>query len=485
LILRTVIWFVTVVASHPNAPLDLIEWLSWGHEWQWGSAKHPPLPAWIADVFSELSPGDVWGVYLAGYLVTAGCLLAAWQLGRRYLSDRYALIACLCLDGLMYYTNDPAEFSNNVMLNLGWAWLIVFFDRAIHDGSFWSWIAVGITAGLTLLCKYTVGVLFIVFALYILFDRDARKCLRTTGPYLAAVMAIVIVMPHLRWLWDHQFITFRYARERSTESDVDWTSHFFHPAMFVLGQTIYLLPVFLVLLPLLSFRGRSPEQQDVRRRTLFLHFVVLGPVALLLGLSIATGCVLREIWGSPLWTFYGVWFLANFRKAASATSYRWAIRCWVIMAIALLAFSVVKMTVGPYLSMKPFREHFPGKQLAHEVNALWAARYGGVPPIIGGEPWLAGNVCCYSKHRPHLYSSGKVNVPEMRPEDTTWVNDEMMNRLGGVILWDADADGDVLRADLRERFPRVEVLTPITLPYETNAKITPTRVGVAFVPPQR
>ena len=45
LITRTVVWILAVVASHPNAPLDLVEWLSWGGVWQWGYCKHPPLPA--------------------------------------------------------------------------------------------------------------------------------------------------------------------------------------------------------------------------------------------------------------------------------------------------------------------------------------------------------------------------------------------------------------------------------------------------------
>src|SRR5215218_2553519 len=68
LVARTAFWTVVAVVGVPNAPLDLIEWLAWGHEWQWGYPKHPPFPAWIAEVFSWLGSGDVWGVYLASYL---------------------------------------------------------------------------------------------------------------------------------------------------------------------------------------------------------------------------------------------------------------------------------------------------------------------------------------------------------------------------------------------------------------------------------
>src|SRR5262245_40403181 len=77
LTLRTLIWILATVVTQPNAPLDLIEWLAWGHQFAWGYPKHPPLPAWIASAFAMLSPGDVWGVYIAGYLMTACCLWIA------------------------------------------------------------------------------------------------------------------------------------------------------------------------------------------------------------------------------------------------------------------------------------------------------------------------------------------------------------------------------------------------------------------------
>src|SRR5262245_59504085 len=96
LVVRTVLWVFVVLASQPNPSLDLVEWLSWGHTFQWGYPKHPPLPAWLAAGFARLSPGDVWGVYLLGYIAAAGCVLAAWVLAREYLPPREALLAAVC-----------------------------------------------------------------------------------------------------------------------------------------------------------------------------------------------------------------------------------------------------------------------------------------------------------------------------------------------------------------------------------------------------
>src|SRR5262249_47201794 len=113
---RTVLWTLITALTSPNAALDLIEWLSWGSQFSWGYPKHPPLPAWVASGFAWLSAGDVWGVYLLSYLLIAVCLWAVWRVAREFLSPRMALIAVLCLDGLYYFTHEPAEFNNNIAL---------------------------------------------------------------------------------------------------------------------------------------------------------------------------------------------------------------------------------------------------------------------------------------------------------------------------------------------------------------------------------
>src|SRR5262245_49568043 len=55
---RTLLWIALSVLTIPNAPLDVIEQLFWGHEWQLGYHKHPPLAAWIAEAAAHVTPGS-------------------------------------------------------------------------------------------------------------------------------------------------------------------------------------------------------------------------------------------------------------------------------------------------------------------------------------------------------------------------------------------------------------------------------------------
>ena len=54
----------------------------WGHQWQLGYHKHPPLPAWIAEAAAVGCGGHFWGVYLVSQLGIVACLWAVWRLGR-------------------------------------------------------------------------------------------------------------------------------------------------------------------------------------------------------------------------------------------------------------------------------------------------------------------------------------------------------------------------------------------------------------------
>ena len=47
LALHALVWTVLPTILYPNLPLDLIEALVYGREWQLGYDKLPPLPWWL------------------------------------------------------------------------------------------------------------------------------------------------------------------------------------------------------------------------------------------------------------------------------------------------------------------------------------------------------------------------------------------------------------------------------------------------------
>ena len=47
---HALVWTALPSVLYANLPLDLIEALTYGREWQIGYDKHPPLPWWMIEV---------------------------------------------------------------------------------------------------------------------------------------------------------------------------------------------------------------------------------------------------------------------------------------------------------------------------------------------------------------------------------------------------------------------------------------------------
>ncbi len=62
-LLHGVVWTLLPSLLYPNLPLDLIEALTYGREWQLGYDKLPPLPWWMVEIVHKVVGIDL-GYYL-------------------------------------------------------------------------------------------------------------------------------------------------------------------------------------------------------------------------------------------------------------------------------------------------------------------------------------------------------------------------------------------------------------------------------------
>ena len=58
LAVHAAVWTLLPTLIYPNLPLDLIEALLYGREWQLGYDKLPPLPWWLVQVAYRLAGHD-------------------------------------------------------------------------------------------------------------------------------------------------------------------------------------------------------------------------------------------------------------------------------------------------------------------------------------------------------------------------------------------------------------------------------------------
>ena len=137
-----VVWTFLPLVCNTCLPLDSIEAVMWGSQWQWGYDKHPPMSAWMPELFTVLM-GDA-GLYLLSQLCIVLAGLGIYRLGRLLkLTARQAMVAILLLDTIYYYQFISVEFNVNIMQLPFWAWAWYFGIDAVQNKRFGSWLGLG------------------------------------------------------------------------------------------------------------------------------------------------------------------------------------------------------------------------------------------------------------------------------------------------------------------------------------------------------
>src|SRR5262249_52994165 len=113
-----------------------------------------------------------------------------------------------------YFHFTAAKFNHDVIQLPLWALAGYAFHAALRRGRMSHWLILGVALGLALWAKYFVVVLAAPLALFLLLDRDARPALATPGPWIALVVALVLVAAYRVWLVRNFFPPFPYARAR-------------------------------------------------------------------------------------------------------------------------------------------------------------------------------------------------------------------------------------------------------------------------------
>src|SRR5499427_8237093 len=199
LALHVVVWTALPTLLYPNLPLDLIEALTYGREWQLGYDKLPPLPWWLVEIAHRTFDSDL-AYYALGQLSVLAAFAAVWGVMLRIATPAAAAVAVLIIDGLHYFNLTAPKFNHDVIQLPFWALAGLAFHAGLRTGRIVDWLLLGFALGMALWAKYFVVILAVPLALFLLLDREARPALATPGPWIALALALLVMAPHLVWL---------------------------------------------------------------------------------------------------------------------------------------------------------------------------------------------------------------------------------------------------------------------------------------------
>jgi 4-amino-4-deoxy-L-arabinose transferase-like glycosyltransferase len=431
LALHCAVWTLLPALVWRNPPLDIIEALAYGPEWQLGSWKHPPLPWWIVEGITSLV-GGVWAAYLAAQIAIAVCFWSVWRLGRTLYGPLAALAGVAVLEGIHYYTFTSPKFNHDVIQLPFWALTGLSLWHALATGKTKHWLLVGLWLGCAWWAKYLVLVLTAALALFFLFERDARRHLTTRGPWLAAAVALSVAAPNLAWLATHDFQPYRNVVDNRMPAAAGFIDHFFFPAHFAGSQLLYLAPA-LLLIALLAWPRGSARSQAKHSGTApfaqrYLFVLTFGPLALMLAASAVLGRKLVPLWGYPLWNFLGLYAVAVLQPSFDRARLRRLVAATIfVMSASALAFAV-SYRLLPHFDGRYRATNFNGAAAGQRVTELWQRATGRPLRYVIGPMWAAGNIAAFSPDRPRVYVDADAS-------HAPWIDPADIRRHGAVIAW--------------------------------------------------
>ncbi len=485
------IWTILPDLVQPGYRFDVVELIFIGKEWVLQTDKHPQFPAWVNEIFWQLTGGAYWTPFLTAQVFVFSCFYSIWRLARNLLnSEKLALLAVFSMGGgYWYYNYESTQMNANTALMSAWAVSTALFYFALKTDHYRYWIGLGLVIAVGFYSKYTMLFWVVPGLLFCLIDPKARRCWRRPGPYLTGGIAFALFLPHLVWLVRNDFVSIKYAADAVETRG--YGMHFRGPFNFFAEQLGYVLPIIVILCPVLGLRWKRRPTAANEERTWerFLVLMVFCPFVLHLILSGALGIDIVKNYGAQLWSFLSVFLLYSFRTKNETTAYKKSLLFCGIGASAMILSLVVWCMFSPYLTGEAERIHFPGPALAERLDTIWAEYSDRPCPYLTGDSWLAGNVAPYMKGRPSVHFYWEMIRPDSRPAGA-WSSDQDVRKKGGLVLWDIDADmtnHPVIPPDyVREHFPEAKTYPEILLfPYRTGAKIAPVQIGVAVIPPAR
>ncbi len=390
-----IIWTIVPYLSNKNLPLDVIEALAWGQNFNLGYNKHPPLSAWIPGILFKFFGNKDWIYYFLSQIFIIISFIFLWKLASIFFKKKiHILLSILSVEGIFFYTFESPQFNVNICQIPLWIGTIYFFLKSIKNNKIYDWIFLGIFSAFGVLTKYIFSYLLISLFFYLIFIFIKNKKFNFNFLY-SLLTFLLIIAPHLQWLFQNDFTTINYAFKRGGLNEFNIYNHLLNPSKFLITQIIILLPFFLLIYLLIKkIKVRLPLNNE---KFIFLLFSFLVPFFLILITSVITGSRIRTMWMMPFYSLIGIFFIYLYENHINLKKLK-------NFKILLIIFLIISPTLYSLRSIYfDSRTSYEGKIIASEIKKEWKTISKVNISNVGFSEWYAGNLSYQLHNRPKVF----------------------------------------------------------------------------------
>ena len=392
-----IIWTLVPSLTNNNLPLDTIEALAWGSNLDWGFNKHPPMSAFFPEVFFNIFGSQDWAYYLLSQIFVLIAFFYVFKFSYEILGNiKLSFISVLLLESIYFYNFTTPEFNVNVCQLPFWS-LVVYYSWKIYSNKeikFIDCLLVGLFAALGFLSKYVFIYLLISIDLLFIYLIFIKKTKKFDFKYLISLeVFIVLLVPHLIWLYNNDYITILYGLKRTGLESLGIIDHIKYPITFLFKQIGILIPFFFLIYLLVKKVKFKINFKD--KKLIFLMFINVLPIVLMFLTSVILGSKIRTMWMTPFYLFFGVLFIYIFQSQINIkklNSFLYGFLFLFFLSPILYSYESIRKTDK--------RTDYPGKEIAAKVQIIWSQDFDKEIEFVTGNEWNAGNLSYHLKSRP-------------------------------------------------------------------------------------
>lgn len=426
-----------MLASGLELHFDEAQYWTWSRHPDWSYYSKGPLLAWLIALSTALFGDGEWQVRLPAWIASGLLALVLAQLAWRMFERREAVVwAVLLATTTPLYFGLGQVMTTDIFLFLAWATALLGLYRALVLAQSGGWIIAGTAAGIGALAKSTMALLPLAVFLWLLLTPSRRTQLRTPYPWIAALIALLLVSPILVWNAGHDWVMFRHDEGHVGEAE---------PGLRYLGE--FIASQWLLLSPVIAIIGVVLLHRPPRERgQAFVWWVCLGVLGFFV-IKAALGKV-QPNWAAP--AYLGLLaLLAGHLSSASKTMQNWA-RGGVALSVALCLL----VFFAPLLGLDGRRD--PLKELKgwnEPIQAL-AGEAGETDFLLTDRYRLASELAFYWPGKPSVFLTTEGR--KRRSQFDLWPGPETQRGNNGIFV----TDRDELANQAAEAFESCTVLTP-------------------------
>jgi len=397
-----IIWTLIPALTNKNLPLDTIEALAWGSNLDWGFNKHPPASAFFIEVFYQIFGSNDWAYYLLSQIFVVISFFVVWKFSQEFFSNNiYSLLSVLLLEGIYFYNFTTPEFNVNVCQLPFWALSVLYAWKGFKDNKTIDWLLFGIFAAIGILSKYLFIYLLIAIDVFLAFVFFKKKF--NYKSFISLVPFLLILLPHLIWLTENDYITITYGLHRTGGGDQSFLKHLTHPILFLGKQIGILIPFFIMCFFAISKFKSKFDFKD--QKLLFLLTINIVPILLMFATSMIMGVKIRTMWMTPFYLFFGVLVIYIFQSQINLNKLKGFVSVFIILFIfSPFAYAYVSITETNK------RTDYPGKKIAKQAQELWDKNRDEKIIYVIGNEWEGGNLSYHLKDRPKLHMENPETI---------------------------------------------------------------------------